>query len=265
MTVPPGDPDGRGGYVEKQLDATIDAWLTEWGGKLERFARDAVADQQLRADRPGSAALRDYVDRLLTDLTAGDAADPDVSPRTLLRRFGEHSGKLASSAFTFIQGMSPENARTELEQFRRRSAQKTGVSIMAEVHMINDFEQAAAVQRNLKRLAAAEALLPTVLELGGYLLDHQAQVQSEQRRAELRTQLREQADRIAEYILDGGTDGRTWSAAVTAVRADVQSKRTPPEVTATAEQRKQIVDGVLVALADLMADVPSPILGVRVP
>ena len=176
-------------------------------------------------------------------------------------------GKLASSAFTLVQGMSPESARAELERFRRQGTQSTGVRSVSDSGMISNAQEAAGVQRNLGRLAAAEALLPTVLELGGYVLDHQAQAQSEQRRAELRTQLRDQADRIAEYILDGGQDGedgRTWAGAVAAVRTDLQSKRTPTDVTVTAAKRRHVVDGALVALAELMANVPSPVLGAHV-
>ena len=82
MTVPPGDVAGQRGYVEKQLDVTVGAWFAEWHEKLMRFARDAAADQQLRASRPGSAALRDYVDSLLADLAAAEATDPEVGPKS---------------------------------------------------------------------------------------------------------------------------------------------------------------------------------------
>ncbi len=252
MTLAAADRD----HVEQQLDATIDAWLVQWGGKLERFAQTAAVDRQLRADRPGSAALRHYVNDLLGDMAAGPANDPEPSLRTLLGRFGEHATTLANGAFTLIQGRTPEEAKAELERVRRMIAQPPATTVPAQDGLPTGALQADAIQRSLRRLATVETLLPIVLELGGYVVDRRAEAKSEQRRIELRELLRDHADRIARHVLDDGSDVRTWSNAVAEVRAAVRSRSTPSEVVTTAEQRLLVADGAMSALADLLAEVP---------
>ena len=252
MTLPAGDPDAQRNHLEQQLNLTIDAWFADQGGRLKQFARTAAADQQLRAERPGSSALRTYVDALLGDLTPGPPADGTL--RTLLERFGEQAGSLADSAFTLIQGLTPEAARAELERFRTG---RGGASALTGGTAITSAEQATAIQRSLRRLRVVTLVLPTVLELGGYALDAAAETKSEQHRIELRAQLREQADAIARHVLDSGQDVRTWADAVDSVRNAVLARQAPAEVAATARERRQVLGEVLPALAKLLSEVPS--------
>jgi hypothetical protein len=251
MALPSGPHERRRDHVEQRLRDTIDAWLADRGAALERFARTADVDQQQRAERPGSAALRHYLDDLVGDVTSAPTSDPDPSLKTLLVRFTEHASTLARSAFTLTQGMTPDDARAELQRIRRPggpSALRGG--------MLTGAEQADAIQRSLHRLAAVEQLVPTVLELGGYVLDHRAETRSQQRRGELHEQLRQHADRVAHHVLDSGDDIVTWSAAVASVRDAIRSRRTPQEVATTAEQRRQVIGRVSSALEELLAGAP---------
>jgi hypothetical protein len=252
LTLPAGDPDAQRHQLEEQLDLTVDAWLADHGGRLEQFARASVADQQLRAERPGSAALRTYLDALLNDLAVGPPADDTL--RTLLERFGEHSGSLAENAFTLIRGITPHAARAELERFR---AGRVAESVLTGADAITSAEQATAVQHSLGRLEAVTLVLPIALELGRFGLDMLAERKSEQDRIELRAQLRKQADAIARHVLDSGLDMRTWADAVASVRTAILAQQVPAEVTATAQKRQQVLDDVLPALTKLLGEVPS--------
>ncbi len=250
IKVPAGDEDSQRSHVEQQLNSTIDTWLVEWGGKLDQFTRNAATDQRMRAQRPGAAALRSYLDELLADLASAETTGPDL--KSLFGRFDAHAKAVARAGYKLSQGMSVEDARAELAHVRYLDDQNLEKYFRGSEGMLTSSEHAAQVQKSLRQLEVFEELLPVVIELSGFLVKGYLETRAEQRRIELRAQLRRQADQIAQHILEGGKDIQAWADAVGALRASLEAARRSAELPEQDRQRKKVLAEVIADLAELL-------------
>lgn len=250
IKVPASDEDGRRSQVEQQLNSTIDTWLLEWGGKLDQLARTVATDQRMRAQRPGAAALRSYLDELLADPASAEAPGPDLKP--LFGRFDAHAKTVARAGYKLFQGMSVEDARAELAHVRYLDAQHLEKYFRGSEGMLTNSEHTAQVRKSLSKLEVFEELLPVVGALGDLLVGGYLDMRAEQRRIELRAQLRRKADQIAQHILEGGKDVQAWSDAVDAFRTSLDAARGSVELPEQAK-RKELLTEVTVDLAELLA------------
>jgi len=243
--VPPDGRDAQRAVIEDTLDDAIDAWLAEWSGKLDELARRASTEQRVRAQRPGSAALREHLDDLFT------AERPPQAPSRpavdqLLQRLDEHVKTVARAGFHALHGKSVEEARAELAGLQMRTGEATGATLLS------GTEHADHVSKSLARLAAFETVLPVVVELTTVVVDDVLDKRAEQRRAELRGELRRQADAIAEEIVAGGRGAQTWAHAVDGLRAALTSSGVPADVLARAEERRADLTRAVDGLTDLL-------------
>ncbi|MGW3960047.1 hypothetical protein ACWED2_09495 [Amycolatopsis sp. NPDC005003] len=248
--------DGQRARLEEQLGATIDIWLGEWAGKLEQLARAAATEQRVRTERPSAAELRRYLD----DLAATPIPEPTTGrgAHSLFDGFHQHAKTAARNTFTLIQGFSPDDAHAELLRLRNLTAAELDKYFTGPNALLTSTAHASQVRRNLRRLEVAEQLLPLVLELGGMVAGRLAETHAEQRRIDLRAQLREQADRIAQHVLDGGEDLQSWSAAVDVVRQSLTATRQQADTAVQAQARKQTVEKTLGTLEAVLAAPPRP-------
>ncbi|MGH3751704.1 MAG: hypothetical protein ACRDRP_03240 [Pseudonocardiaceae bacterium] len=250
IKVPAGDADSQRSHVEQQLTSTIDTWLVEWGGKLDQLARNAATDQRVRAQGPGAAALHSYLDEVLADLASAETTGPDLKP--LFDRFDAHAKTVARAGYKLFQGMSVEDARAELAHVRYLDAQSLEKYFRGSEGVLTSGEHSAQVRKSLSQLQVFEELLPVVVEFGGFLVGGYLETRAEQRRIELRAQLRRQADHIAKHVLEGGNDVQAWADAVSAFRASLEAARGSTELPEHG-QRKEVLTEVTADLTELLS------------
>lgn len=119
--------------------------------------------------------------------------------------------------------------------------------------MLTSSEHATQVRKSLRQLQVFEELLPVVVELGGFLVEGYLETRAEQRRIELRAQLRRQADRITQHVLEGGKDVQAWADAVSAFRTSLEAARGSAELPEQAGQRKEVLTEVTADLTELLS------------
>ncbi|MGH4009946.1 MAG: GTPase [Pseudonocardiaceae bacterium] len=250
IKVPAGDADSQRSHVEQQLNNTIDTWLVEWGGKLDQLARNAATDQRVRAQRPGATALHSYLDELLADLASVETTGLDLKP--LFDRFDAHAKTVAHAGYKLLRGLSVEEARAELGHVRYLDDQHLEKYFRGSEGMLTSSEHAAQVRKSLHQLEVFEELLPVIIEFSGFVVEGYHEARAEQRRIELRKQLRRQADQIAQHILESGKDVQAWADAVSAFHASLEAARGAAELPEQARQHKEVLTEVTADLAELL-------------
>lgn len=242
--VPADGRDAQRAAIEGTLDETITAWLQEWTAKLDELARRAEAEQRVRAQRPGAAALRSHLDDLFAaDLSRNAPRHPGAD--RLLLRLDEHARTLARAGYQLLHGMSVDQARAEQVGMRFVRADALGTPLRGAEH-------ASQVDKSLARMDALEAVLPLVVELTTVFVGQAMDKRDERRRVEVRAELRKQADKIAEDVVAGGGGTPTWAQAVDALRAALADACVPADVLARSEERRTDLTRAVDSLTDLL-------------
>ena len=119
--------------------------------------------------------------------------------------------------------------------------------------LLTSKEHMDQVKTSLGRLEAFETMVPIMVELTSFVVGDALDKRAELHRAELRAQLRKNADAIAEEIVAGGSGAQTWAHAVESMRDAFTAARVAPDVLAQTEERRADLARAVEGLRDLLS------------
>jgi hypothetical protein len=237
------DTDAGRTLLEERVDKTVGDWTDEFAAHLDRLVAAASTEQQVQLERPGAGALRRYLDDLVSTRAVPDDEQADRVHR-LVKRFDSHAKAIARGGYKLLHGLSAEEARAELAHLRDLDA-----TDLARYYARPDTPFPGA-----DRAEAAKA----GLELASAVADDIRSRRAEEQRLRLRTEVRAQAERIAERVLGGGEELTAWTDAVASLRKGFESLAPDETTVAEATARREVLDQVVGGLAALLADPPAP-------
>lgn len=241
--------------IEEQVTATVAAWSADFGGQLDKLAREASTELRAQLERPAAGALRRYLDEL-SDVGGVVDTERGGAVHRLIGQFETHAKSVARGGYKLLHGLSVEEARTELTHLRQLDAENQARYFARAKTPFADADQARATELGLRRLEVVEDLLPVVLELASAITADVRDSRVEQRRREARENAGRHAELVTARVLHGGDELNAWVDAVAGLREGLGSLGPDEPIVADAVARRQLLDDVVDALTALLAEPP---------
>jgi hypothetical protein len=257
---PIDDPEAMRAEAERRLDLTASAWLGRWSVALSQLAQSAAGELTARAQRPGAAAYRQYLDELLKDPAPTRSRASAESTLTMISHLSQWTPQIGSLSFKLHTGMSAAEAHAELARIKALH----GADLTDYFSSGTGFsgpEQAADARKHLKHLELTE-FVPLLVEFSAIIWGQATQRRLEREERDRSTKLREDieqaAKEISDRILDQGHSpaAHGWHAAVHDLRKLLQGRMPPESLLASMQQQQLVLTTARITLTGLLATAP---------